>query len=112
MANASSNIVTLNGKQLALAPIEEDLKDLEELRHDMQDRVDKARDDGRIFMMQEYVMLLAQITSKINKINKRFNRETLASMRKDHMDLRAGARAALNKAKDDAKAAKGNANGQ
>ena len=88
-----ANTTQYNGKQLAIAPIEQDLEDLDRLRQDMQARVDQARDDGRIFMMNEYVMLLAQVTSKINKIQARFNRETLASMRKEHRDLRAQARA-------------------
>ena len=61
----------------------------------MQARVDQARDDGRLFMMNEYVVLLAQVTTKINRIQARFNRDTLAGMRKEHKDLRAEARAAL-----------------
>ncbi len=91
----SSNIVNLNGKQMAMAPREEDLADLEAMRRDMQNRIDEARDNGRIFMMQEYVQILAHLTSKINRIQARFNRETLASMRKDHRNLKAEARAAL-----------------
>lgn len=89
----SSNTVNLNGKQLAMAPIEEDLKDLEDLRRDMQNRVDQARNDGRIFMMQEYVQILAHLSTKINKIQARFQRETIAGMRKDHKDLKAQFRA-------------------
>jgi len=91
----SSNTVNLNGKQMAMAPREEDLADLEAMRRDMQGRIDQARDDGRIFMMQEYVQILAHLTSKINRIQARFNRETLASMRKDHRNLKAEVRAAL-----------------
>ncbi len=95
MANGSSNTANLNGKQLAMAPIEQDLEDLEALRRDMQNRVDQARDDGRIFMMQEYVQILAHLSTKINRIQARFNRETIAGMRKDHKNLKAEARAAI-----------------
>lgn len=87
-------MATTTGKQLAMAPLEQDLEDLEALRRDMQGRVDQARDDGRIFMMQEYVQILAHLSSKINRIQARFNRETIAGMRKEHKDLKAQARAA------------------
>lgn len=93
MANKTANLV--NGKQLAMAPIEADLEDLDRLRQEMQGRVDQARDDGRLYMMNEYVLLLAQVTTKINRIQARFNRDTLAGMRKEHKNLKAEARAAL-----------------
>ena len=92
---AKTKAVNLNGKTITLAPVEQDLTDLEDLRRDMQGRVDQARDDGRVFMMQEYVILLSSVTSKINKIQARFNREMLADMRRGHSDLRAEVRAAL-----------------
>lgn len=93
MAKANKT-ATLNGKQITVAPIEQDLTDLENLRRDMQTHVDEAHNDGRVFMMQEYVLLLAQITSTINKVQARFNREMLADMRRTHKDLRAEVRAA------------------
>lgn len=86
MANAT-------GTQMAMAPREEDLQDLEELQRDMQGRVDKAREDGRIYMMQEYVRILALVTPEIKRIRIRFDRETLAGMRKDHRNLKAQAKA-------------------
>ena len=92
---ARTKTVQANGRTITVAPIEQDLTDLEDLRRDMQARVDAARDDGRVFMMQQYVLLHSQLTSTINKINARFNREMLADMRKQHTDLRLEARAAL-----------------
>ena len=92
---ARTKTAQLNGKTITVAPIEQDLTDLEELRRDMQERVDAAHADGRVFMMQQYVLLLAQVTSTMNRIQARFNREMLADMRRTHSDLRAEVRAAL-----------------
>lgn len=100
MAKTKNTTTIVNGRELALAPTEHDLEDLDALRQDMSGRIDKAREDGRLYMMNEYVLLLSQVTSKINKIQARFNRDTLASMRKEHADLRAEARAAIADAKD------------
>ena len=82
------------GTQMAMAPREEDLEDLEKLLHDLQAQVDAARDDGRIFMMQEYVRLVALVSPEIDRIQRRFKRESLASFRKEHKDLKAQAKAA------------------
>ena len=84
---------TPTGTQMAMAPREEDLKDLEDLLHDLQAKVDEARDNGRIFMMQEYVRLVALVSPEIDRIQRRFKRETLAGMRKEHADMKAAARA-------------------
>ena len=94
MAN-TKKVVTVNGTQMAMAPREEDLTDLEKLLSDLQGEVDKARDDGRIFMMQEYVRLVALVSPEIDRIQRRFKRESLASSRKEHADMKAAARAAL-----------------
>lgn len=90
----AKNITTANGTQMAMAPREEDLQDLEKLLRTLQGEVDKAREDGRIFMMQEYVRLVALVSPEIDRIQRRFNRETLAAFRKEHADLKAQARAA------------------
>ena len=91
----ASKTVTVNGTQMAMAPREEDLADLEKLLKDLQAEVDKARDDGRIFMMQEYVRLVALVSPEIDRIQRRFKRESLAASRKEHADLKAATRAAL-----------------
>ena len=100
----AAKTVTVNGTQMAMAPREEDLADLEKLLKDLQSEVDKARDDGRIFMMQEYVRLVALVSPEIDRIQRRFKRESLASSRKEHADMKAAARAAL-LAEEDAAAA-------
>ena len=91
---------TATGKQMAEAPREEDLKDLEEFRAELQTMVDKARDDGRIYMMKEYTLLVAHISPEIKRIRSRFERETLAAFRKEHNDLKAIAKAERKAAKE------------
>lgn len=85
---------TLTGKQLALTVREEDLQELEDLLRDLQGRADKARADGRIFMMEQYVLLIARVSPEVDRIQRRFKRESLAGFRKDHKDLKAQAKAA------------------
>jgi len=87
-------MATVTGTQMAMAPREEDLQELEEFHRDMQERVDKARADGRIYMMQEYVRILALISPEIDRIQRRFKRESLAAFRKEHKELKAQARVA------------------
>ncbi len=91
----SKKSVIVNGKTMSMAPTEEDLKDLEGLLASLQKDVDKARDDGRIFMMNEYVRLVALVSPEINRIQARFKREILAASRKEQADMRATARLAL-----------------
>ena len=67
---------------------EEDLVDLETLRGDLTRRVDQARSDGRIYMMQQYTILLATVSAEVDRVNRRFNRETLAAHRKEAKRLR------------------------
>ncbi len=92
---ASKKSVTVNGKTMSMAPTEADLADLEKLLRSLQEDVDKARDDGRIFMMQEYVRLVALVSPEINRIQARFKREILAESRKEQADMKATARLAL-----------------
>jgi len=69
---------------------EEDLDELVGLLRELKERVQKAREDGRIFMMQEYVQLVALISPQVNRIQRRFEREDLASFRKEHKLLKGG----------------------
>ncbi len=73
---------------LATTVREEDLQELEDLRRDLQAKADAAHNDGRIFMMQEYIMLIAVVSPKIKKIRDRFDREALASFRKMHKGMK------------------------
>jgi len=91
----AAKIVTVNGIQMALAPREEDLADLENLLRTLQGEVDKARGDGRLFMMAEYVRLVALVSPEVDRIQRRFKREILAESRKEHADLKAATRVAL-----------------
>lgn len=67
---------------------EEDLEELEALHSELVKRVDQARQDGRLFMMGQYVRLVALVAPEIKRINARFQRETLATLRKDHKALK------------------------
>ena len=82
-------MATVNGKQMSMAPREEDLQELEELLRDMHKRVDDAHADGRVYMMGQYARMVALISPEISRIQLRFKRESLASFRKEHADLKA-----------------------
>ena len=81
-----------NGRAVAAMVREEDLDELKALHTDLQNRIDAARTDGRLFMMAQYVRLLALVTPEIDRIQKRFNRETLAMHRKEHKELKLAAK--------------------
>ena len=81
-----------NARAVAAMVCEEDLQELQELHSDLQKRIDAARQDGRLFMMGQYVRLLALVTLEIDRIQKRFNREALAAHRKEHKALKEQAR--------------------
>jgi hypothetical protein len=82
-----------NGRAVAAMVREEDLEELKDLHTDLQKRIDQARTDGRLFMMSQYVRLLALVTPEIDRIQRRFNRETLAAHRKEHKALKLEAKA-------------------
>jgi hypothetical protein len=67
---------------------EEDLGDLEALHSDLVKRVDQARTDGRVYLMSQYVRLIALVSPEIDRVQRRFKRETLAALRRDHKALR------------------------
>ncbi len=71
---------------------EEDLEQLEELRKELQDRCDQAGTDGRVYMMSQYIRLIAVVSPEIDRVQRRFKRESLASLRKTHKDLKASKR--------------------
>jgi stage V sporulation protein SpoVS len=73
---------------------EEDLEELEALHSDLVKRVDQARADGRVYLMGQYVRLVALISPEIKRVQARFKRETLAAIRKDHKALKLEAKAA------------------
>ena len=83
-----------NAKVVAAMVTDDDLQELRDLHTDLQKRIDAARQDGRLFMMSQYVRLLALVTPEVDRIQKRFNRETLAMHRKVHKNLKLEAKAA------------------
>lgn len=91
---ADSKLTQAQMKNLATTVREEDLQELEDLRGVLQEKADKAREDGRIFMMQEYIRLIAAVSPQIRRIRARFDREALADFRKMHKLMKDTARAA------------------
>ena len=67
---------------------EEDLQELEALHSELVKRVDQARSDGRVYLMSQYVRLIALVSPEIDRVQRRFKRETLAALRKDHKTLK------------------------
>jgi DNA-binding GntR family transcriptional regulator len=92
MANDS---MTPSGNVRALASMvrEEDLAELEALHSELVKRVDQARSDGRIYLMSQYVRLIALVSPEIDRVQRRFKRETLAALRKDHKAFKEQSRA-------------------
>ena len=72
---------------------EEDLAELEALHSELVKRVDQARSDGRVYLMGQYVRLVALVSPEIKRVQARFKRETLATLRKDHKALKESSRA-------------------
>ncbi len=77
-----------NARAAAAMVREEDLADLEALHSDLVKRVDQARADGRIYLMSQYVRLVALVSPEVDRIQRRFKRETLAALRKEHKALK------------------------
>lgn len=67
---------------------DEDLQELEDLHRDLLSRADKARNDGRVYLMSQYVRMVALVSPEIKRIRDRFDRETLAALRKEHKALK------------------------
>src|SRR5260370_21116827 len=77
-----------NARAVAAMVREEDLQELEALHSELVNRVDQARSDGRVYLMSQYVRLIALVSPDIDRVQRRFKRETLASLRKDHKTLK------------------------
>lgn len=86
MATNKQTKATLN--QAATMIREEDLQDLQDFLRELKQRVEKARSDGRTFMMAQYVMLVATVSPQVTRLQKRFEREDLAAFRKMHKHLK------------------------
>jgi hypothetical protein len=77
----------------AIVVREEDLEDLEKFAGELQGRVDQAHEDGRAFMMAQYVRLLALVRAEAARLRRRFERDTLAAHRRAQRELRKNQRA-------------------
>ena len=82
-----------NARAVAAMVREEDLAELEALHSELVKRVDQARTDGRIYLMSQYVRLIALVSPEIDRVQRRFKRETLATLRRDHKALKEATRA-------------------
>ena len=93
MANNTNNITQATARAHLAMVREEDLDDLEALKRDLLARGDKARQDGRVYLMSQYTRLVALVSPEIKRIRDRFDRETLAAVRKEEAELKKAARA-------------------
>lgn len=82
-----------NGKSLAWSIREEDLNDLEAMKSDLLEKAVQAQGDGRLFMASFYTQIAATIGPEVKRIRDRFDRETLASVRRELKDAKVEARA-------------------
>lgn len=82
-----------NGKSLAWSIREEDLEDLETMRNELLGKAQDSLSDGRLFMSSFYTKLAATVAPEIKRVRDRFDREALASTRKELKDRKAQERA-------------------
>ncbi|HKV57791.1 MAG TPA: hypothetical protein VJO32_05895 [Ktedonobacteraceae bacterium] len=94
MATTNGMTPSENARVVASMITEDDLAELQALHLDLQKRIDAARQDGRLFMMGQYVRLQAMVSPEISRVERRFKRETLAANRKEHKALKLEAKAA------------------
>lgn len=67
---------------------EEDLEDMEKLSRQITDLAHQAREDGRVYLLQQYIRLSAVINPEIERVEKRFKRENLAFLRKEEKRIK------------------------
>jgi len=77
---------------LAFSLREEDLEELEQFSAELRNRVNTHHGNGRLYMMQEYTAILADVSAKVRKIRARFDRESISGLRKAHKELKQSAR--------------------
>jgi hypothetical protein len=77
---------------LAFSVREDDLEELEQFAADLRNRVHDHKEKGGLYMMQKYTEILAGVSSEVRKIRARFDRESIADMRRTHKELKAQAR--------------------
>lgn len=87
-----------NAKQLATFVREEDVDDLEKLSKQLEDMAHQAREDGRVYLLQQYTRLIAVVDPEIDRVKKRFKRENMAFLRKEEKRLKEERRKQKNEA--------------
>lgn len=78
----------LMNKAAASIVREEDLEDMREIMRDLQERLNRASDDGRVYLMSHLIRAIAMFKSETERLERRFNREMLAQHRKAEKELR------------------------
>lgn len=73
---------------------EEDLEDLQALHNRLQELIDEAHKDGRLYIAGQYVQLQAGLSAEIKRIRARFQRDTIATNRRELKRLKLEAKAA------------------
>jgi len=91
---ANNTVTGKDGKSLAWTIRDEDLSELEDLKRDLLERGSKARNDGALYLSAQYTRLVALVSPEIKRIRARFDRETLAAVRKEEAALKLEARLA------------------
>lgn len=89
-----------NGKTLAWSITEDDLNDLETMRGDLLAKANQAQQNGRLFMATFYTQIAATVGPEVKRIRDRFDREALASARKELRALKLEARESERKQKE------------
>ena len=97
MANTTP---TQDGKALAWTIREEDLEELESFKRELLTKGDEARERGSLYLMSQYTRLVAIVSPEIKRIRDRFDRETLAAIRKEEAALKLEARHTKQAAKE------------
>ena len=77
-----------NAKQLVSMIREEDLEDMEQFQRDLEAKIDQAHEDGRTYMMSQYVKILAGVKAEVKRVRDRFDRESMAAHRKAQRALK------------------------
>lgn len=80
----------------------EDLDDLRALEAEFEDRITKAYENGRTYMMLRYTSMLAGIKVDIKRIAARMDREVMAAHRAAAKALKLEQKASAQTAKDNA----------
>lgn len=92
---ATNGMTPSENARAALAMVrEEDLEDLQSLHNKLQELIDLAHTDGRLYIAGQYVQLQAGLSVEIKRIRARFAREVIATNRRELKRLKLEAKEA------------------